>query len=328
MRLFSLLIIAASLLHGCGERRDTNPRLFIDPELAAQYPAAKETLRLRGDVTLVKVPEDAVFTLSLAEGSSVIRSLPPVPMDRRDMAFADTIDLGAAGQPTFALMLSTRLHAMHLAGTETPQPGAVGTLRELAVRLAEAFDTENLTEAMREDLRTSYRQALFQIAMTTRAEADANVMFAFETDEAKAGRGVDSADRYARSRAWYYRASADHLRADPSVEREIAEAFTGFKNAQRVFVQDREGKKHTLRSDQELVAARVRLGQLLTAIGTLRDDPKLTEEGRFAFRSAAGIWFETFGKERPFCYRTDPRTTDAPTCIAPEEAELPDFKPS
>lgn len=316
MRLLIALGAVVVLGASCADRSPKVDLYLMDavreaaPELAAELEGA-------GFVRVTTEPGEADLILMLRDGAGLLRLQGPGPvMDRRDPAFVDTIDLDGSAPGALALVVGGRALAMATACGAPPNGRArIETLRATAAKLSAALAEAEPSSPLAEDLRTTIRQALFQVASETGDTADIRAIFAFEEGEAEAGRGLNARNRYTRSRAWYYYASARHLDADLSVEREIASAFSGFKDAQRPFRQDRDAGSNGWRSDQELVAARVRIGQLLHVIGDLRDDDALRSESSFAFTSAARYWFEATGSEAPFCYRLSVIGTNEPVCI-------------
>ncbi|MEM9838940.1 MAG: hypothetical protein AAF830_07255 [Pseudomonadota bacterium] len=321
MRIVFAFIATLFVASACSEPDGLTPRISVDESVA---PEVTTLLEARRSLVITTSTDDAGILVVPVEGGIQMKAATP-SMERRDIAYADTIALNVDVEH-LALIITARSHAMQVASGAAPD--AVAQLRGLALELAEALNDTDPSLPLAEDLRTSYRQVLFQIAMTTRNEGDANALLAFEKSEAKEQRGVDVTDRFESARAWYYFASATHLTADMNSDREIAYAFSGFKDAQRAAIREREVENHTLRTDQDLIAARVRIGQLLTAISTLRDNDKLRDEADFAFGSAAGLWYDVMGAEETFCYRVDLLPDTEPRCIAPEDAELPRFVPS
>lgn len=322
------LLISAAALVSCGGESQTYVTVAVEPALRQAEPALFAKLDAMAGLGLAEPGQPgAQMRLAAAEeGALLAFDRMSVLSDRRDPAFADSIDLGAVDKQALATLIAARILASDLAAsTEDDDQAKVEALRGLAEQLPGLISKANPLSPLGEDLRTSYRQAMFQIASETRAKGDIDAITAFEKAEAKQALGVDGDDRYDRSRAWYYFASADHLRADLSLENEIAQAFSGFKDAQRPFQQDREVQRQTLRSDQELVAARVRVGQLLHAIGTLRESDKLLGEAEFAFKSSAGFWFDATGSEAPFCFQVALGQADSIRCLTQEDAVLPDL---
>lgn len=326
MRAWKVWFAAVWALAACSEPDGLTPRLRFDDNVRIMAPDLAAALEARRDILLAGAADEADVALRTDGGNLRLEATATPVMDRRDVAFADTIAPGT-DPALLALIITARSHAVQ-AADDVVVPGEIAQLRDLAMELAEALNDTDPNLPLAEDLRTSYRQVLFQIAMGTMAEGDANALLAFEKAEAKETRGVDAPDRFESARAWYYFASAVHLTADLSDERDIAYAFSGFKDAQRPAIREREVGNETPRTDQDLIAARVRIGQLLTAISNVREDEKLAEEAAFAFRSAAGLWYDVMGTEQTFCYRVDIHHEGGPTCVTPDEAESPTFEPS
>jgi len=325
-RAFVLASVAA--LAACTQSEVQHVTVAVEPDVQGAAPSVIEALDAMPGITIAEpgTPGAHIILTMGDDGVTLALDRMSVLFDRRDIAFADTIDIGARDKDALAQLIAVRLLATDLAASTAEDDSTkLEALREHVALLPALIAEANPLSPLGEDLRTSYRQGLFQIAVETSDEVDVEAITSFEKAEAQLSQGVDGDDRYDRSRAWYYFASADHLRADLSVENQIAQAFSGFKDAQRPFAQDRQVNRQTLRSDQELVAARVRVGQLLHAIGTLRNDDKLLGEAEFAFKSSAGFWFDATGSEAPFCFQVELGNADSIRCLSQDEAVLPEL---
>ncbi|NRA31471.1 MAG: hypothetical protein HRU11_14565, partial [Parvularculaceae bacterium] len=228
----SLLLFATLSAAAC-DSEETFAVVAVDDALRQPAPELIAALDAMPGLSLTNPGQSSAYMVLASHRAGAILEFDrmSVLFDRRDPAFADTIDLGAANIEALAALITTRILSADLAAsTAEADNGRVDNLRAAAAMLPALITDANPNSPLGEDLRTSYRQALFQIASETRSKADVEAMTAFEKAEAKQELGVDGDDRYDRSRAWYYFASADHLRADLTVENEIAQAFSGFKD--------------------------------------------------------------------------------------------------
>lgn len=290
-----------ALLAGCIDNLPSAPSamIAIDPAFAEAAPGVVAELQ-SGFKAVIATSDEAPVAVTLTDDGARLALRGPQPlMDRRDPVFADTIDLTSDNKEAIARVIATRAAAMTVAVSKGEAEDAlIEDLRALTTALLPAREEEGFDTELSDDLADSYRQGLFQIASETLADEDIQALRDFEINEDSERRGMRGKTIYSRGLAYYYLASADHLKADESNQRDVATAFASFKSAQKPFRDEKT---------EEFVAARVRVGQLLAAAADIRDEAKLHEEAAYAFSSAAEAWFEATGSTEEFCFSFSPK---------------------